>query len=197
MADVVLFHHILGLTPGVESIASRIRAAGHTVLTPDLFGGRSFDSIDAGMEYLDGVGFDTFLSRADVALDSAAPDPVVMGISLGAMPAQRAAQQRTGVRGAVLFESAAPASTFGAWPSAMPVQIHGMDADPFFALEGDIDSARAIVASADDGVAAELHVYPGDRHLFVDASLASFDAEAASTALDRTLRFLAEIAAQN
>ena len=42
MADVVLFHHALGLTPGIVAFADELRRAGHTVHTPDLFEGRTF-----------------------------------------------------------------------------------------------------------------------------------------------------------
>ena len=59
----------------------------------------------------------------------------------------------------------------------MPVQIHGMDADPIFVDEGDIDAARELVESAED---AELFLYPGDQHYFADSSLPSYDAGAAT-----------------
>jgi dienelactone hydrolase len=65
-----------------------------------------------------------------------------------------------------------------------------MDNDPFFVEEGgDIDAARAIVASAADG---ELFLYPGDQHLFTDSSLPSYDADATALVLRRTLEFLSE-----
>ncbi len=70
----------------------------------------------------------------------------------------------------------------------MPAQIHGMDADPFFVGEGDIDAARALVAEAEE---AELFLYPGDRHLFADSSLPSYDAAATALLLSRVLAFLA------
>ena len=57
------------------------------------------------------------------------------------------------------------------------MQIHGMDADPFFVDEGDIDAARELVAAAEHG---ELFLYPGDQHLFADSSLPSYDADAAA-----------------
>jgi len=62
-----------------------------------------------------------------------------------------------------------------------------MNADPSFAGEGDVDAARELVASAPR---AELFLYPGDRHLFADASLPSYDAEAAALLLERVLSFL-------
>jgi len=67
------------------------------------------------------------------------------------------------------------------------VQIHGMDADEFFAGEGDIDAAREIVATVPD---AELFTYPGDQHLFEDSSLPSYDAEATTQLTQRVLAFL-------
>ena len=51
MADVLLFHHIQGLTPGVVAFADDLRAAVHTVHVPDLFEGRTFDTIKDGAAY--------------------------------------------------------------------------------------------------------------------------------------------------
>ena len=49
MAEVVLFHHAQGLTAGVNAFADDLRRAGHTVHTPDLFGGRTFPTIEEGI----------------------------------------------------------------------------------------------------------------------------------------------------
>ncbi len=78
---------------------------------------------------------------------------------------------------------------FGSWPDDVAVQIHGMDADPIFVDEGDIDAARALVDSAPN---AELFVYPGDQHLFTDSSLPSYDEGATTQLTERVLEFLAE-----
>ena len=51
MAEVVLYHHVQGLTDGMQSFADELRAAGHTVHTPDLFDGRTFDTIEEGMAF--------------------------------------------------------------------------------------------------------------------------------------------------
>lgn len=189
MAEVVLFHHARGLTSGVVGFADELRAAGHTVHTPDLFEGRTFDSIDDGVGYARDTGFDEVRERGLRSTDGLPAEVVYAGISLGVMPAQQLAQTRPGARGALLLEAAVPATEFGTdWPADVPVQVHGMDADPFFAGEGDVDAARAIVAAADQG---ELFLYPGDRHLFVDPSLDSYDPEAAALVIRRVLDFLA------
>jgi dienelactone hydrolase len=191
MAEVLLFHHAQGQTAGVEAFADGLRQAGHTVHTPDLFDGRIFATLDEGLAYAEEVGFGNLLERGVRAADELPNELVYIGISLGVMPAQKLAQTRAGARGALLLESCVPVSEFGAaWPAGVPVQIHGMDNDPFFAGEGDIDAARALVESTDQ---AELFVYPGDRHLFSDPSLASYDPDAAAQLRQRVLDFVAKV----
>lgn len=193
MTEVLLFHHAQGLTQGVHAFADGLRQAGHVVHTPDLFGGRIFESLQAGLAHIDGVGFGALADRGVAAADGLAADIVYAGFSFGAMPAQRLAQTRPGARGALLFHSCLPVSgewAIGPWPSALPVQIHGMDNDPIFVGEGDIRSAREIVATAGD---AELFLYPGDRHLFADGSLPSYDAAAAALLSERALAFLERV----
>ncbi len=193
MAEVLLFHHAQGLTPGVVAFAEELRAAGHTVHAPDLFEGRTFDSIEAGLSHIEGVGFDEMRERAERNADDLPTDLVYAGFSFGVMPAQKLAQTRPGARGALLFYSAMPISgkwAFGPWPDGVPVQIHGMDADPIFVGEGDVDAAREIVEKVED---AELFLYPGDQHYFADSSLPSYDADATRLLTQRVLEFLARV----
>ena len=51
MAEVLLFHHAQGLTEGVVAFADRLREAGHTVHTPDLYDGHTFQALDEGIGY--------------------------------------------------------------------------------------------------------------------------------------------------
>ena len=193
MATVLLIHHIQGLTPGVAAFGDELRAAGHTVHVPDLFGGRTFASIKEGAAFTQSGDAPDFTALADAEAAGLPEDLVYLGFSWGVMAAQRLAQTRPGAAGAVLCESCVPVTgewAFGPWPDGVPVQIHGMDADPFFAGEGDIDAARALVAEATDG---ELFTYPGDHHLFADSSLTTYDAEAAGLLTRRVLDFLARI----
>ena len=189
MAEVVLFHHAQGLTPGVAAFADELRHAGHIVHTPDLFDGRTFDSIEKGMSFVKELGFGEVMERGERAVKGLPTDLVYAGFSLGVVPAQKLAQTRPGARGALLFYSCIPVSEFGqAWPKGVPVQVHGMDADPIFVGEGDIESARALVEEADE---AELFLYPGDQHYFADSSLPSYDAQASALLIQRVLDFLA------
>ncbi|OHV25020.1 MULTISPECIES: dienelactone hydrolase family protein [Rhizobium] len=190
MAEILLFHHAQGLTPGVRAFADEIRAAGHMVHTPDLFDGRIFNSIEEGLAHIGEVGFDAVRERGVRIADELPVELVYAGFSFGVLPAQKLAQTRRGARGALLFYSCLPISgewAFGPWPDGVAVQIHGMDNDPIFAGEGDIDAAREIVAKVED---AELFLYPGDQHYFADSSLPSYDAEATALLTARVLAFL-------
>jgi dienelactone hydrolase len=190
VAEVLLFHHAHGLTAGVQAFADELRAAGHAVHTPDLYEGRVFDDLEDGLGYAREVGFGTVLERGVRAAGGLPDGLVYAGLSLGAMPAQKLAQTRPGAKGAVLLHSAVPASEFGgAWPADLPLQIHLMEEDEF-ALEGDLDAARELDETVET---AELFLYPGDRHLFTDRSLADYDERAATLLLQRVLAFLADV----
>jgi dienelactone hydrolase len=189
MAEVVLFHHALGLTPGVVAFADELRRAGHTVHTPDLFQGRTFGTIDEGLTHVEEIGFGEVVQRGALAVEELPAELVYAGFSLGVVPAQMLAQTRPGARGALFFYSCVPVSEFGpSWPAGVPVQVHGMDADPFFVGEGDVDAARALVEEAEDG---ELFLYPGDQHYFADSTQPSYDPAAAALLTERVLDFLA------
>ena len=187
MAEILLFHHAQGLTEGVRSFADELQAAGHEVHTPDLYDGNTFTDLDDGIAYAQKVGFGTILERGEYAAEGLPNGLVYGGFSLGAMPAQKLAQTGPGAKGALLFHSAIPVSEFGgSWPQGVPLQIHIMEADPF-GLEGDIDAAREMEKTIDG---AELFLYPGDRHLFADSSLSSYDEDAATLLMQRVLEFL-------
>jgi dienelactone hydrolase len=190
MVDILVFHHAQGLTPGTRAFADDLRAAGHVVHLPDLFEGRTFESIEEGLRFIDKVGFEEMRERGVRIADDLNANLVYAGFSFGVLPAQKLAQTRAGARGALLFYSCLPVTgewAIGPWPESVPVQIHGMDKDPIFVGEGDVESARVIVATAPD---AELFLYPGDQHYFADSSLPSYDAEATALLMRRVLAFL-------
>jgi dienelactone hydrolase len=191
MAEVLLFHHIQGLTEGVVAFADELRASRHTVHAPDLFDGRTFETIEEGFAYTQELG-DAPDAKANSAADSLPEALVYAGFSWGVGSAQRLAQTRAGARGALLYEACFPIKgeyAFGPWPEGVPVQIHGKEDDQFFAHEGDIDAARDLVGTVGPEL-GELFVYPGDEHLFLDRSLPTYDPDAAALVTQRTLHFL-------
>ena len=187
MAEVLLFHHAQGLTPGVIAFADDLRAAGHTVHTPDLYDGNTMTELTAGIAYAQQVGFDTIGERGSVVAENLPKEIVYAGISLGVMAAQELAQTRDGARGAILISGCFPPSEFGTeWPSGVPAQVHMMEQDEWV-LEGDLDAARQL---ADSTTGVELFLYPGDRHLFMDNSTPDYDESATTLLKQRVLAFL-------
>jgi dienelactone hydrolase len=186
MTEVVLYHHVQGLTEGVRAFADELRQAGHTVHTPDVFGGRTFATLEDGMAFAREEGFGALAERGVAAAEEIGPEALYAGFSFGVSIAQQLAQTRPGARGALLMYSCLPVSEFGeGWPEGVPVQVHGKEADPFFSE--DLEAARALVDSTGR---AELFLYPGEEHLFADSSLPEYDAAAAALLTERALAFL-------
>jgi len=188
MAELLLFHHAQGQTEGFHAFADELRAAGHTVHTPDLYEGRTFTSLDEGVGYAQEVGFGTILERGEASAAGKPAELVYAGFSLGVMPAQKLAQTRAGAKGALLLSACFPVSEFGSWPEGVPAQIHMMEGDEW--AQEDLPAARELVETVDD---AELFLYPGDGHLFADSSLPDYDETAATPLRERTLAFLSAV----
>lgn len=191
MAQVLLFHHAQGLTSGIREFSDRLRDAGHTVYIPDLYDGCVFDDLDNGVAHAQKIGFGTIMERGIKAAEGLPGELVFAGFSLGVLPAQKLAQTHAGAIGAQLFHSCVPYSEFGpAWPRGVKVQIHGMDRDKIFVDEGDLNAARDLVKTTEG---AELFLYPGDKHLFADSSLSSYDEDAAVLLTKRVCDFLNDV----
>ncbi len=188
MAEILFFHHARGLTAGCHSLADRLRAAGHVVHTPDLYDGRTFDSLDEGVAHAKEVGFATVVERGRRAADGLPERLVYAGASLGVMPAELLVQTRPGAAGALFLHGAVPLDELGdgSWPAGVPLQIHTMEDDDW----GDVDVARELATTVDG---AEVFLYPGDRHLFTDDSIEEFDAESTAVVVERSLEFMARI----
>jgi len=189
VAELLLFHHAQGLTPGVVSFADRLRKAGHTVHTPDLYEGKTFTDLASGIRHVKAVGFDTIIERGRNAAEGLPHEIVYAGFSLGVLPAQMLAQTRSGAKGALLFHSAIWIAEFGgSWPEGVPLQVHIMEGDPeALPPNEDLEAARQMTATIDG---AELFLYPGDRHLFADDSLPDYEEKATALLTVRVLRFL-------
>jgi dienelactone hydrolase len=173
------------LTPGVNAFAEELRANGHSVSVVDLFGGATFDSLDAGVAHVDEVGMDGLLSEGDRFADEHSAEVVYAGFSVGALIAHKLAQTRPGAKGALLYHYGdVPFNMFGeSWPADVPVQLH-IAQDDEWREPGVVESFIEAVASG------ELFEYPGAAHLFTDSSLPEFDPTSRSLVIERTLEFL-------
>ena len=182
---VLLFHHALGLTPGLQAFADDLRSAGHSVVTPDLFGGVTFDSIEAGVAHAATLGFGAIADEGpSTAADMSAPF-VVAGFSLGVLPAQKVAITNDAVRGVILYHGAVPPDTLGGtWPEGLPLQMHFCREDPW--AQEDFETATALAAAS----GADLLVYPGNGHLVADRSSPDYDPAIARQITEHSVAFL-------
>jgi len=169
MADIALFHSVLGMRPGMRDAADRLRSQGHDVLAVDQYDGRVFDDYTAAAAFVDQVGFPELMSRAAAAVQTLPDGFLCVGFSNGAGIAEYVATQRP-VSGVVLGSGALPLQMIGvdAWPARVPAQIHYTTGDPF-RQEGWAESVAGAVITA--GGLVESFDYPGEGHLFTDASL--------------------------
>ena len=200
MAEVVLFHSVLGLRPGLIAAADRLRAAGHTVHTPDLFDGEVFDDLDDGMRKEEDLGFREIARRAEEAVAELPEGLVFAGFSMGIVYAEMLAASRPGSLGAVLMHGAVPVEGlrqyFGVerWPDGVPVQVHYADDDPWVETEEEVGPFGEAVREA--GAAFEEYVYPGSGHLFADPDLPEYDRASSEAMWERVISFLERIDAR-
>lgn len=139
MAEIVLFHSALGLRPGVFAFADRLRQSGHTVHTPDLYGGSrapaatTFDDYGQASAYVASIGYPELMARSRAAVAELPAELVYAGFSNGGASAELLAATRPGARAAVLLHAALPPEVLGIsrWPGAVPVQVHYAEHDPF------------------------------------------------------------------
>ncbi|MEU5781230.1 dienelactone hydrolase family protein [Micromonospora lupini] len=186
MRHVVLFHSVYGLRPAVRAAADRLRAAGHRVTAPDLYGVPAADTVDEGFALLDKIGHDVVLDRARAALADLPPQTVLAGFSMGAGVAGALLAERPDAAGLLLLHGSGGAPD--AVRPALPVQLHLADPDPYDASE-EVDDWEA--AMTDAGTDLTVFRYPGAGHLFTDPDLAEYAPDAAEMAWSRVLAFLA------
>jgi dienelactone hydrolase len=185
MAEVILFHHALGVTDGLRVFADQLRDGGHSVTVGDLFGGTTFGTIEEGVAYEEQLGWDEMIARSEAAIAPLPPQVVIGGFSLGAVYAQRLVQTREGALGALLYHGGDnPPEAFEVpWPPGAGLQVHVSEDDKWFNREG----CEQLVS---DVPGAELFLYPGSAHLFTDRSWEEYDEAATALVIERTFAFL-------
>ncbi|MFB7759973.1 dienelactone hydrolase family protein [Streptomyces xiamenensis] len=185
MAHIALFHSILGLRPAERLAAERLRAAGHQVITPDLFGGATATTLDEGFQLLDRVGWATVVHRARQALRAMPEETVLAGVSMGTGVVTELWPEHTAAAGVLLLHATAelPASV----PPGTRVQLHAAEPDDFVPPENVAALRRA---AREQGVELEIFRYPGAGHFYIDREGEDHDPEAAELTWRRVLDFL-------
>ncbi len=195
MAQIALFHSVLGVRPGVALAAERLRAAGHQVRVVDQYDGRVFDHYDEAGAFVETIGgYPALMSAAVAAVSDLEDGFVAAGFSNGGGMAEYVGSVRP-LAGVVMLSGALPLEMLGVqdWPAGVPAEIHYTLADPFRrpgVPEALADQIRAA------GAQVGFFNYPGDGHLFTDPSLVDeYDEVAAERLWGRVLQFCADVGA--
>lgn len=189
-STILLFHSTYGLRPAVRAAADRLRAAGHEVIVPDLFEGRTAGTVEEGKDLREEIGREELLKRA---ITAAAPHSdrglVYAGFSLGGSIAQNLALGDDKARGLLLLHGTSDIADDAA-ADDLPVQLHVADPDPFEPHDWlNAWYLRMRRAGAD----VEVFRYPGAGHLYTDPELPDYDEEAAEATWRVALGFLADL----
>ena len=183
MASIVLFHSALGLTTGTKKFADVLARDGHNVLTPDLFDGETFVTLEDGVKKRDALGIPELIQRAARSVERAPAESIYTGFSMGAAAAQFLAATRAGALGAVLMHDVLPLAAIGMsrWPD-VPVQIHASLEDPW------VDAA--VLEAVAEATSAQVFRYSGRAHLFADESSSDYVPEHAKMLTERVRAFV-------
>ncbi|MEU6060257.1 dienelactone hydrolase family protein [Streptomyces sp. NPDC047097] len=185
--DILLFHSALGPRPAVDAAAQRLRAAGHHVRVPDLYGGQTAGTLEEGLAVKDAIGRDELLRRAVLAAAPYADKGLVYaGFSLGASVAQTLALGDAKARGLLLLHGTSEIAP-NASVDGLPVQLHVAEPDPY---ESDDWLTTWYLTMGRIGADAEVHRYRGAGHLYTDPGLPDYDEEAAERTWRTALGFL-------
>lgn len=185
MRHVALLHSVYGLRPAVLAAADRLRAAGHRVVAPDLYGVPAAETVEDGFALLDRIGWATVLDRARAGIRELPPDAVLLGLSMGAGVAGAMLPERPSAAGLVLLH--APSGTSAGVRPGLPVQVQVADPDEY-APPDEFDAWRREMTAA--GADLTVHRYPGVGHLYTDPDLPDHDETAAERTWERVLAFL-------
>jgi dienelactone hydrolase len=183
MAHIALFHSVLGLRPVEVEAADRLRAAGHDVVTPDLYAGQTASTLDGGFAIKDRVGWDTITQRAFDAVRDLPADAVLVGVSMGAGVVGAVLPQRPETARVLLVHGLADIPSNAR--HGLPVQVHVSDSDDLFP-----PAAVTAWLAAMNGVDVDVFTYQDAGHFYTDASLPDHNEQAASLTWQRALEFL-------
>jgi carboxymethylenebutenolidase len=184
---VLLLHPWWGVREGVLAWQESLARAGARVLLPDLFAGRTADTVEeaeALMRSFDGQEQQTAVEAIADRIAAEGRPWSAVGFSMGAMYAGHLAGRgdQAPERIVLLYGGGFPDG-----PGATAAQLHLAPGDPYMDDEEVRETLQAL-EKAD--ITVEQHVYEGAGHWFAEVGSPGYDEPAASLATQRTLAFL-------
>jgi carboxymethylenebutenolidase len=190
---VIVIQEWWGLNEQIREVARRLAREGYVSIVPDLYHGKVADDAEMAHTLVRGLDDERALTDLDAALrwlraqERTAKSKVgVVGFCMGGRLAELFALNEPGVAAAVMYYGRPVTNPTLLAKLKAPLQGHfgaedqGIPADSVAAL-------RAALAAA--GKKAEIHLYPGAGHAFMNESRKSYHPEAARQAWERTLTF--------
>ncbi len=190
---VIVIHEWWGLNGQIRSVARRLAQEGYVAVVPDLYHGRVADDPEYAHEL--SRGLDEKKALAD--LDAAAAwlrtqrrvnraRVGVVGFCMGGRLSELFALHGSGLAAAVMFYGPPETDADRIATLKIPLQGHFGGEDRGIGSE-QVEALRAALAEA--GKTADIYVYPGAGHAFMNEGRPSYHADAARQAWARLLQF--------
>jgi len=189
MANVIVFHSVLGVRRGIHDFCQKLEEHGHHVDCVDLYDGKSFDDMQEALDHFLSIGIPEMMERTVTYTQGLPRDAVYIGFSNGGASAMLLAGTKQGARGCILIHAALPINELGIekWPSDVPVEVHYAKLDPWKEEDSVTRLGMDIQLS---GASYEYHEYPVEGHLFTDAALPEYHQESSDCVFERVLGFI-------
>ena len=189
MANVIVFHSVLGVRTSILDFCQKLENHGHHVNCVDLYDGKSFDDMQEAYDHFVSIGIPGMMERTLRYTRDLPGDAVYIGFSNGGASALLLAGTKPGAKGCVLIHAAMPITALGIekWPAAVPVEVHYAKVDPWKEVDGILQLEKEVKAS---GASYAYHEYPIEGHLFTDAALPEYHRESSDRVFQRVLRLI-------
>lgn len=189
MANIVIFHSVLGIREGITEMAKVLRKAGHKVYMADLYNGKRFDAMDEAFTYFEKLGIPEIMNRSIEYTKEFPADSFYLGFSNGGASALLLAGSKPGAKGCILFHAALPVNELGIsiWPVDVPVEVHYAQSDSWKEEESLLELETNI---KDAGAHYRYYEYPVTGHLFTDPGLPEYNEKATNLLHHRTIDFI-------
>jgi len=194
---IVVLQEVFGVNPHIKAIADGFAAKGYVAIAPSLFDpvkpgvelGYDEASVAEGVSLVQQVGKDRALAEIQATVDAVkdAGKVAVIGYCWGGYLAYAAGNQVRGVACAVGYYGGGIVDEYGE-KRKVPTLLHFGENDTLIPLEA-MSQFRAYRPDV------SVFSYPGAAHGFNCDQRDSYQAEAAQTALDRTLNWVSQYVA--